>query len=633
MTEPKRKRPRATLEQKIKILDFYHSSNKLQLETVEAFKDEVAISTLTFNEWVKKEDYYRKLYSTLACKNQRRTTKFKYEKINRAMDLLLKQRLERGEPITEPILRDYWQVYAHQFGVENPKRLCLFSHGWLNQFKKRHGISHSRRGGGSEAKDGSVAVSDVTTSSFNKKLLTNAVPESSEIVTAPKIIEVPTKYAPEPVGLFRPQKSLNFALPYPRLSDGPSETPSPANGPMDESVTSSLYGSAMSKTTEPKIISSGEFEQFLLTVAVSFFQKNQYQYPQTMKLFQDFKSSFISERLISLRSGQDGFMEAHNPQTHPTTIHHHHIHLANHNIEDSVIIENSISPINQSEMSNTEYATRQNARLEHATQQHVLSGHGSQQHTRLEHSNQQHTRPNQQHARLEHSNQQPTRLEHSNQQNRLDHVYNSNAHLEISQATSHELQLGRTPRTEYDMEGREKGASNSMAHALVSNSHHGRMRPNDATRVDYEEQALRNSQKLLKKRKVEEQRVLQRHAFQRQSQMQQATRGRHELHELQELTDTPTDSQSRLPIQKLPRLPSTDPIGSPLLMRTVSSPGLAAALSIVAPFSNSREDRNGLDEMFSRPSSTKQPCYNNDPQWSNKSELQKMWEQNKITLS
>ena len=141
---PQPKLPRATLEQKIQILDYYHQSNRPQLETVDRYKNEISISTSSFSEWLKNEDDLRERLSHTGMtfsKNSRRKVKFKYEKINYAMDLLVQQRLERNEPINEPILREYWSMYAHKYGVDDPKRLAGFSHGWLSQFKKRHGLN------------------------------------------------------------------------------------------------------------------------------------------------------------------------------------------------------------------------------------------------------------------------------------------------------------------------------------------------------------------------------------------------------------------------------------------------------------------------------------------------------------
>ncbi|KAG5418644.1 hypothetical protein I9W82_004172 [Candida metapsilosis] len=137
------KQERATLAQKIQVLDYFHSSGSSQLTTVNKFKTEISISKSSLSDWLKREDNLRHSFARQEyklSKNSRRTVKFKYEKINRAMDALVLKRLEKSEPISEPILREHWAVYAHQYGVDDPKRLVSFSHGWLNQFKKRHGL-------------------------------------------------------------------------------------------------------------------------------------------------------------------------------------------------------------------------------------------------------------------------------------------------------------------------------------------------------------------------------------------------------------------------------------------------------------------------------------------------------------
>lgn len=592
------KLPRATLEQKIKILDFYHQSDKPQLETVEAFKDEVAISTLTFNEWVKKEEDYRQQYRELEGrfqKNSRRKTKFKYEKINRAMDLLVKQRLERGQPVTEPILRDYWQVYAHQFGVENPKRLCLFSHGWLSQFKKRHGICKPKRSNIEEGKNEGDSTADTTTS-FNKKLLTHAVPESAQAVPLKKS-EASNKYASEPVGMFRPQKSLNFSLPYPRLSDEAEQTPSPESSTIAGTITPNLFDSStIGKNHASKDVSSGDFERFLQTVADPFFLKNQYDYPQTMKLYQELKSSFISERLISIRSAQDEYIKAQNTQSHPPATHHqpnsrhqstNRLQASNHlhnkrTMGENEILERSIGDYTQADIGSNEY-------------------------------------------------QEP-------QRSNIDQSYNTSVPLEISRNGSNRVQLERQQlerqqEEEYKLR-REREKANEMAHTLAASRRQIRLLPAEPSQQEFEEQALRNSQDLIAQQELENQRMLRQQAYQnyRQNRAHQVP-GSGPRREQREMVHPHSELQSRLSLHKLPRLALTDPIGSPTLMRAVSSPGLPATLSITAPFSNSRDERSGLDEIFSRPVPSKTGSYNEEQQWSNKSELQKMWEQNKIMLS
>lgn len=610
MTEVKPvKLPRATLEQKIKILDFYHQSDKPQLETVEAFKDEVAISTLTFNEWVKKEEEYRQQYRELEGrfqKNSRRKTKFKYEKINRAMDLLVKQRLERGQPVTEPILRDYWQVYAHQFGVENPKRLCLFSHGWLSQFKKRHGICKPKRTALDEGKREGPSTADTT--SFNKKLLTHAVSEPAQPVP-PKNSEPSNKYASEPIGMFRPQKSLNFSLPYPTLGDNDERTPSPQGSEIAGTITPNLFDSAaIAKNHISQGVSSGDFERLLQTVADPFFQKNQYDYPQTMKLYQEFKSSFISERLISIRSAQDEYIKVQNTQSHPTTNHlqssnrlqqtdlhelANHIQAPNHrqtnpSIGESVILDRSISNFAQSEMGSNEFQDPQRTNMEHTFNASVPLGISGNE---------------------------------------------NNRDIQLERQLLERKQLGRQQEEEYaHRRGREKAID--IAHTLVSARRQNRLLPAEPPQPEFEEQALRNSRDLITQQEIDNQRMLRRQIYEnyRQNRVHQVT-GSGSRREQRERTHPQSELQSRLSLHKLPRLALTEPIGSPTLMRVASSPALPAALSIAAPFSNSRDERGGLDEIFARPVPSKTVSYNDDQQWSNKSELRKMWEQNKIMLS
>ncbi|GMF99387.1 unnamed protein product [[Candida] boidinii] len=53
---------------------------------------------------------------------------------------LVENRRSQHLPINEPILREHWAVFARKFGVDDPKRLQSFSHGWLSQFKKRNGL-------------------------------------------------------------------------------------------------------------------------------------------------------------------------------------------------------------------------------------------------------------------------------------------------------------------------------------------------------------------------------------------------------------------------------------------------------------------------------------------------------------
>lgn len=272
----KERLPRATLEQKIQILDYFHSSDGPQLDTVEKFKDMVAISTSTFNEWVKREDEYRDRYKQLEGgfgKHLKRKSSYKYDKINRAMDLLVQQRLDRNESVTEPLLRDYWQVYAHQFGVDNPKRLISFSHGWLSQFKKRHGLLRKK---GSK--------NDLTRVTNERLLAEQVTSEGSDFSGEELSLDEEEPKQKKKKSAFRPQDTLSFQNQF-----SYTERKLPQRDRLG----------VLPVATKPV---AGDIEKFLFNVADEFFNEHQYEYPQTIKMYHEFKLSFLSERLIDLRS-------------------------------------------------------------------------------------------------------------------------------------------------------------------------------------------------------------------------------------------------------------------------------------------------------------------------------------------
>ncbi|GME79305.1 unnamed protein product [Ambrosiozyma monospora] len=141
--------PRANLEQKITIIDFFRSSKRSQSEIVDHYKHQFAISTSSFSEWLKNEGELRARYAESknvdpatgqALRAAKRKSCYKYEEINKAMHKVVEERLKLGLPVTEPVLRRFWAEFAKQFGVTDPKRRESFSHGWLSTFKKRHGL-------------------------------------------------------------------------------------------------------------------------------------------------------------------------------------------------------------------------------------------------------------------------------------------------------------------------------------------------------------------------------------------------------------------------------------------------------------------------------------------------------------
>lgn len=455
---PPGKLPRATLEQKVSILDFYHQSNRPQLETVDRYKNEISISTSSFSEWLKNEEELRERLrqaETSFSKHSRRKVKFKYEKINHAMDTLVKQRLDNDEPINEPLLREHWSIFAHQFGVDDPKRLVGFSHGWLSQFKKRHGLNKTNMSGSTAIVNSAINPSVIKNSPIAQKSPVQS-PTTSPHVNSSGFHQIPplqhlqaSRRHLQPIQLppqreypfaevtqatfesdrstdnsasddfsnstnssnisntydlmdnqlvtkadttgnqFRPEQGLSFsngpnlglyqqihqqqlqqhnekpqkqsqqprthsqnqyfqqkeqsfeyqqqvraqyekqkieqqrrkntlapiATPSVKNSPGrvtpiPLERVSPIQSPQrsitPENVESEPVASPVATAEANVAISAAEIERFIYVFADRFFHAHQYEYPQTMKVFQEFKNSFFNEMIINTRSKKQG---------------------------------------------------------------------------------------------------------------------------------------------------------------------------------------------------------------------------------------------------------------------------------------------------------------------------------------
>jgi hypothetical protein len=145
-------RQRATLKEKIMIMDFFKNSNKPQKETVKHFQEKYFISTSSFSEWMRNESELRARYNEALqldlldgvdlTKSKRKST-YKYAALNEAMQKWVTMRMKNGLPVNDPILRKEWSKIAKDHGITDSKRIKNFSHGWLANFKKRKGINYS----------------------------------------------------------------------------------------------------------------------------------------------------------------------------------------------------------------------------------------------------------------------------------------------------------------------------------------------------------------------------------------------------------------------------------------------------------------------------------------------------------
>ncbi|ODQ60951.1 hypothetical protein WICANDRAFT_61511 [Wickerhamomyces anomalus NRRL Y-366-8] len=339
VSKPKTK-PRTTLEEKIMILNHYHQSNKPQADTVELFKNRYSISTSSFSEWLKDEESLRNLYnnSNEFLKKSKRKLRFKYDKINEEMDKLVEERIQNKKPINEPFLRENWAIFANRYGVEDPKRLLSFSHGWLSQFKKRHGLDKQSRmrklsttslsspncDAASITSDTSSSTSstDTLVETSNNTNITNELENMSGInPMKPSIstqsflnLDVNEDYLQTNINNYENliNNASNNFMPI-QISNTPTllqsaslsrvnSRPLQSNSIMNSSMTNLLNFANTSTTSsstnniEYDLINEGDFEIFLNKYGEDFLGFNQDKYPESFKILGDLKDVFKKEK-------------------------------------------------------------------------------------------------------------------------------------------------------------------------------------------------------------------------------------------------------------------------------------------------------------------------------------------------
>lgn len=140
---------RATLEQKIQVLDWHEASEKKnQLLTVSHFRGKVnfAITKSTLNRWVLNEAKLRLDYNSLNIGNAKvykTKPKFKFPEVNRCLQLFYDQSLNEDKKYTERQLIQKWADFYKLYNDvpdEDLAALKMKSAGWLHYFKKRNQV-------------------------------------------------------------------------------------------------------------------------------------------------------------------------------------------------------------------------------------------------------------------------------------------------------------------------------------------------------------------------------------------------------------------------------------------------------------------------------------------------------------
>ncbi|KAH3671262.1 hypothetical protein OGAPHI_000485 [Ogataea philodendri] len=139
--------PRATLKQKIQVLDYLHGPPaRSQKEVLDHFRQlaQFGISQATLSTWSVKENELRaELNNNPNYEQYRRKPQMKFPDVTKAVEKELEHLAAAGEPITDRLISGLFIKYMVEFGY--PTEDFRFSKGWLYAFKKRNLLLNSSK--------------------------------------------------------------------------------------------------------------------------------------------------------------------------------------------------------------------------------------------------------------------------------------------------------------------------------------------------------------------------------------------------------------------------------------------------------------------------------------------------------
>jgi hypothetical protein len=139
----------ATHEQRIEILDWYHSNGRNQTRTAKHFAPKypnLCLKQPKIAEWVKNESRYRELHAASVTKNVKRMRQTQHPEVTEMLELWVEQAMRDKIHVSGEVLRQKWTEFAVLCGVPEDDRLAL-SEGWLGRLKARLGLREFKRHG------------------------------------------------------------------------------------------------------------------------------------------------------------------------------------------------------------------------------------------------------------------------------------------------------------------------------------------------------------------------------------------------------------------------------------------------------------------------------------------------------
>lgn len=141
----------ASLEQRIKILNWHYANGKVQTKTAKHFNDVypgLNLSQPQISDWMKHEARWRAEHESSGglSRSIKRVYQTQHPEVTEMLDLWVSKAMADKLLLTGEVLRQKWKVFADLAGVPDDERLSL-SEGWLSRYKFRQGLKQIKRHG------------------------------------------------------------------------------------------------------------------------------------------------------------------------------------------------------------------------------------------------------------------------------------------------------------------------------------------------------------------------------------------------------------------------------------------------------------------------------------------------------
>jgi hypothetical protein len=151
------KKENATLEQRIKILNWHHENKAKQKLTAEHFNKiwpNLCLKQPIISEWLRDEVKWWKQWEegNGGERSAKRARQTQHSEVTKMMDLWVSKAMAHKLHLTGEVLRQKWLKFAELAGVPQDEHLDL-SEGWLSKFKRRHGLKEWKRHGEAASAD------------------------------------------------------------------------------------------------------------------------------------------------------------------------------------------------------------------------------------------------------------------------------------------------------------------------------------------------------------------------------------------------------------------------------------------------------------------------------------------------